>query len=561
MTEARDITWDPPAGGLWALETLHVGGALPRLFQERAPAAFKDGFQPSGERYGLPIDYLDVRFVNDHCYARMRPVGAPDPRPGKETSPPPGFVLWLLARLHPELRRRGKAAKAALAERRWHDDLARWEGELRGDMLATGRALQAEDLGAMSDDELIDHLGRVADHMERGMTMHFDLVVVHNIPLGRLVAACRGWGISDHDALALLAGSSPASNGSAAALGPVARACRAAGVDPLSLDDVRSAGPEAAAALDAYLADHAWRVVTQYTPRGQTLIEMPDLLVKAIRSAGDDASPPVEPDAAPLRARVPEAERARFDDLLADARRCYGIRDDNVGITWMWPVGLVRRAILEAGRRLTDRGLLDVDWAALALGERELAAALHGDATMGELAKARVEHGIAAEAASAPATLGWSEGGEPDPSLFPKAMAELTAAMIDTFVLEGMEPDGAPATWKGEGIGVGTEAYTGRACVAGSPEEALERLEPGDVLVTTMTTPAYEAIMGVAGAVVTEHGGLISHTALVARELGLPAVVGVAGATSAIADGAEVQVDPAAGRVRIVSAAPALGPV
>ena len=132
-------------------------------------------------------------------------------------------------------------------------------------------------------------------------------------------------------------------------------------------------------------------------------------------------------------------------------------------------------------------------------------------------------------------------------------MAELTTAVIDTTVLEGMGGD-ASATWTGEGVGVGGSTYTGRACVAASPDEALSRLEPGDVLVTTMTTPAYEAIMGIAGAVVTEHGGLMGHTALVAREYGIAAVVGAVGATSAIADGAQVEVDPVAGQVRIMSA-------
>jgi len=94
---------------------------------------------------------------------------------------------------------------------------------------------------------------------------------------------------------------------------------------------------------------------------------------------------------------------------------------------------------------------------------------------------------------------------------------------------------------------VGTEPYTGRACVAATPEDALAKLEPGDVLVTTTTTPAYEAILPIAGAVVTEHGGLISHSALMARELGLPAVVGVARATAAIPDGAKIEVDPSPG--------------
>ena len=221
----------------------------------------------------------------------------------------------------------------------------------------------------------------------------------------------------------------------------------------------------------------------------------------------------------------------------------------------MWPVGLLRRAIFEVGRRLVERGVLDEDWEALALGEQELAAALRGDVSMRDLAKERVALGIAYEADGAPLVLGESEGGDPDLSVFPAAMAELTAAVIDTTVLEGMVGPDAPTEWTGTGVGVGGAPYTGRACVAASPEEALNRLEPGDVLVTTITTPAYEAIMPIAGAVVTEQGGLMGHTALVAREYGMAAVVGVVAATTAIPDGAEIEVDPVGGRVRILSTA------
>ena len=60
--------------------------------------------------------------------------------------------------------------------------------------------------------------------------------------------------------------------------------------------------------------------------------------------------------------------------------------------------------------------------------------------------------------------------------------------------------------------------------------------------------------MPIAGAVVTELGGLMGHTALVAREYGMAAVVGVTGATTTIPDGAQVEVDPVAGRVQVVAA-------
>ena len=66
-----------------------------------------------------------------------------------------------------------------------------------------------------------------------------------------------------------------------------------------------------------------------------------------------------------------------------------------------------------------------------------------------------------------------------------------------------------------------------------------------------MTTPTFEAIMPIAGAVVAEFGGLVGHTAIVCREYGIPAVVGVAGATTHIVDGAPLTVDPSTGRVLV----------
>jgi phosphohistidine swiveling domain-containing protein len=130
-------------------------------------------------------------------------------------------------------------------------------------------------------------------------------------------------------------------------------------------------------------------------------------------------------------------------------------------------------------------------------------------------------------------------------------MAELVRATFLGFEIEGaFKTELVEArTWSGEGTGVGSTPYTGRACVAVDAEDALAKLEPGDVLVTAHTTPAYEAIMPIAGALVTDHGGHMSHAALVCREHGIPAVVGVADATSNIADGAIVTVDPATSRV------------
>ena len=103
-----------------------------------------------------------------------------------------------------------------------------------------------------------------------------------------------------------------------------------------------------------------------------------------------------------------------------------------------------------------------------------------------------------------------------------------------------------------KGHGIGTSAYRGRARVALNPEQAIDAMDPGDVLVVRFTTPAYNTVLALAGGLVTADGALLSHAAVMARELGIPAVVGAAGALQHIADGDEIEVDPVAGVVRVV---------
>jgi pyruvate,water dikinase len=101
-------------------------------------------------------------------------------------------------------------------------------------------------------------------------------------------------------------------------------------------------------------------------------------------------------------------------------------------------------------------------------------------------------------------------------------------------------------------MGVGTKVALGRAVVAFEPEGGIHRIEPGDILVTTTTTPAFGAVLPMLGGIVATSGGALSHTAIVARELGIPAVVGVSDALARIADGVTVEIDPSTAAVRVV---------
>jgi pyruvate,water dikinase len=91
---------------------------------------------------------------------------------------------------------------------------------------------------------------------------------------------------------------------------------------------------------------------------------------------------------------------------------------------------------------------------------------------------------------------------------------------------------------------------TGPAKVIRSLAEA-SKLRPGDVLVAETTAPPWTPLFATAAAIVTDTGGVLSHCAIVAREYGIPAVVGTGMATSRIVDGQIVEVDGDAGLVRL----------
>mgnify|MGYP000206281647 FL=1 len=92
------------------------------------------------------------------------------------------------------------------------------------------------------------------------------------------------------------------------------------------------------------------------------------------------------------------------------------------------------------------------------------------------------------------------------------------------------------------GVGGASGSVTGPAKIVRSSEE-FAKIRPGDILVCTSTSPTWTPLFGTVGALVSDSGGVLSHTAIVAREYGLPAVVGVKDGTRRIADGQIITVD------------------
>jgi rifampicin phosphotransferase len=547
MTTTTTLEWEPPGPGAWARESVHMAGTLSPMFVDLMWAPFTAGFKHTTARYGLPMSHVDMRMVNHYPYGRMRAVGAPE----KATAPPPAAVLKVLARLHPEMRRRGRAAKAAFAHKTWRDDLAAWNDTVKPARVAASRALQDEDVEQLDDAGLSEHLRRAADNFRSGTGEHFGLMLADKIPVGDFLVAAAGWGLPNDEALALLAGSSPASGGPRPWLARIAKALEDAKTRPTSVADIRTAGSAAAEALDGYLEEFGWHLIGSFDFTGRCLIEMPDVIVTSVLAAldGVNASAEAETDEArAARARVPAGERALFDDLLGEARALYGMRDDNTGPTMAWPGGLVRRAALEAGRRLAAAGRIAAASHVFEATAADVAGMLSGATSPDphELAR-RADDRAAAEADAPPDHLGPPDGPPPSPDVFPTAMARAMRAAM-TYIGQSQ----TNFSVGNEATGVGTVSYRGTARVVTDAGDALARLEPGDVLVAPLTTPAYNAVLTIVGAVVIEEGGALCHAAIVARELGLPAVVGLRGATTSIPDGAKVEVDPVAATVTVL---------
>jgi len=101
------------------------------------------------------------------------------------------------------------------------------------------------------------------------------------------------------------------------------------------------------------------------------------------------------------------------------------------------------------------------------------------------------------------------------------------------------------------GIPVSAGTYQGRARILHSPEEGY-RLEKGDVLVTRGTNPAWTPLFLNLGGIIMETGGPISHGAVVAREYGIPAVIGIGGATEIIREGQTVRINGESGQVELL---------
>ncbi len=558
------LRFDPPGPGSWMRELTHFTRPVTRFVAEIFPEPFRRAYQEGTKRFGTLLDYHEWQFVNGWSYLCPRMVAAPK----DAVTHPPKHVWDHLMQSDPAIRERLNTSASVFERKVWREDLRHWDQEVKPASISRHRAIQAVDPSSLSTDALLAHLGRCRENLAQGYYLHHRYNLPAVVPIGDFLAQAADWTRSSPtELLSLLQGWSPISLGAADELRLVAQAIgrdRAASMLLFSpnppgevLTALQALPGEVGVAILAYIDLVGFRPVNDQDVSSPYVLEMPELLVRTMRSAvermdistGDDA---VALHTETIRSAVPETHRRAFDELLAEARTISRLRDERAVYGDLWACGLARRAILVGGRQLAKSGriahpshLVEANYE-----EMQLLIARGEGPSAQELAD-RARYRLDANAADAPPFLGPPPGTPLPFEWLPPAAARLERALETAFKALFLASSAPSEARKVRGLAASAGRYEGTARLVHGATD-FGRIEQGDILVTTATTAAFNVVLPLLGAIVTERGGPLSHAAIVAREYGIPAIVGCADATRRIPDGARVRVDGSAGEAVVL---------
>ncbi|HET9730142.1 MAG TPA: PEP-utilizing enzyme [Acidimicrobiia bacterium] len=539
--DGNGLTFEPPGPGSWHLDPVHFPRPVTRYWTEMHPAPFRRGTAEFMAYYGTPIAAMVMEYVNGFAYSTMQP--APDE----------------------EIPQRFARAEEVWERKVWRDHLKEWDEVAKPASIAKHRELQSVDPDALSDDALVDYLQRCRAHHQEMIYQHMRFTGSAMMPIGDLLAHLGEWtGVASAEALSMMRGAAPVSAGgsneraqliNALTNDQAARSLLAQNGDPeKTLAQLRTAGGDVGPAVSAYLDLVGYRLLDGFDISGRYALELPDQLLRAMRAiveGRDIGDGNVDAVIADVRSQVPDAHRAEFDELLGEARLMYRLRDERGVYSDIWASGIMRRAAIAAGRRVAVRGSVHDPEHFIDASFDEMCSLVAGGTgpSADELAERFTERN-SRTAKDAPASLGPPAPPPPDPSMLPpgagRALRAIAIAIGELF------EDSAEAHEANllRGLAASGGVYEGPARRIRGPVE-FDRIVQGDVLVTESTTEAFNILLPLLGAIVTDSGGLLSHSAIVAREYGIPGVVGTRDGTDRIPDGARVRVDGTAGEVTV----------
>ncbi len=535
------VEWDNPedAKRFWTRDRMHTPFPMPLLAFEFFQFATGEGMNRGHELYERPIRMLRRR-INCYLFGSIRMVV------------PPAEIATVA--------RQGEQNTLDALPGIWE----RWETQWLPEVKEHLAWWDAFDLPGASIPSLRSHLSESFEKSARCWTIHFSLAPLITGPGSMfrdlytdLFGEDRG--LESHG---LTLAEDNKSLETDRELWRLSRHLRGADnadvlVESGSDDDLRQALGDR---LDDFLATHGHRSGDGAGFAGLTWCEEPGPVIATVRAyTGMEGADPedehsariAERDRLVMKARdsiagYPRAVRERFDETLLLAQQGSRLQEDHAYWIDQRSNACAHYVAMEAGRRLVDAGALKAPSDVFHLGLNEILETLDR-LSSGDIADLT---GVVQERAAdlahwsqveAPTEIGVRPiGGRPD-----TVTARGQSRFFGTPTEQGDDPSTVNGTPASPGVAEGiariiiTLADTGK-------------LSPGDVLVAPTTSPPWTPLFRTASAVVTDAGGVLSHCAVVAREYGIPAIVGTGVGTARIKDGQRVRVDGDAGEVRIL---------
>ena len=560
------VVWNDPRDAKLTWEFLSALKDPVPLMVDAVIGAFLVGGKAGFDQAALPID-LRIERVNTYLYIGIVPKDAPPEvaikAMGLLNRTAPGAFKVVMEKMGTRMSKKSEAALDPLIE----NFEAYWYGETLPEIKQHIAYFESNDLRGLSLDQLRAYLAEALKRSER-------MGALHGVVIPMLYAMsqfeelyCELFeGATTLDALRLTQGLDNKVMEGNRALWQLSRAAR-------STPEVRAilSGNEAGdvipvleksavsqpflADLRSWLAEYGQRLNSVFTLVEPSWIEDPTPAIQNLQSYVALPGPRPEMDlttmaaereqaVAKARARLvnyPQPVVDRFETLLKAARIATIVHEDHNFWIDQRLFYHVRLLILEFGRRLAQAGSLHVVDDVFNLTPDELQGGRDIDLkSLVQERKAEIER---FGQVTPPPKLGtmppfeMEGGGSVMRAMFKGEMASPITSQPEDNMVKGF---------------AGSAGVTrGTARVIDSLAEA-HKLQPGDVLVAPATEPPWTPLFATAAAVVTDNGGVLSHTAVVAREYRIPAVVGTGQATSTFHDGQLLEVDGDAGTVSVI---------
>jgi rifampicin phosphotransferase len=561
------VTWDDPrdAKVTWMFNEKYKIPIPPLIHS--VVAAFLLGNGVGFQRAGLPLSIRVARF-NTYQYFGMAPTAAPPEAVMK--------AMGLLNRAAPGAFKLMMGKMAGGMSKKQEDALnpivARFEAYWNEDLLPEIKQhiayFESCDLRGLSLDQLRAQLAEALKRVERMGALHGFILMPGLYAMSQFEELyCELFeGATTLDALRLTQGFDNKILEGDRALWSLSRAALAApevcailsahaAGDVIPALEKSTVSQHFLAGLHAWLAQYGQRLNSAFALGEPSWIEDPTPAIEYLQAYIAQAEPRPEMEPARLaaereqavaaaRARLagyPQPVVTRFETLLKAAQvAAVALEDHNYWIDQRLFYH-VRRLILEFGKRLAQAGTLAAVDDVFCLTPQELQngrdASLKSQIQERKAQMELFSHVTPPPMLGTPPAFDMGDGGPMLRAMFKGEMTPPNPGQTEAQRVKGLAGSA--------GVARGTARIIHSLAEAG-------KLQPGDVLVAESTVPPWTPLFATACAVVTDTGGVLCHSAVVAREYRIPAVVGTSNATTTFKDGQLLEVDGDAGTVRVV---------